>query len=189
MARPRSPDTDQRIFAAAAKLVAEHGYADTALEAVAREAGVGKTTLYRRWPSKPALMAACYAHLVPAGDFGADTGSFAGDLTHLLGHLFRRYRATPAARILAGLIARAQDNPETLTALHGGIIEGRRDIITEAARRALGRGERLQVATPEQANDLVVALVWHRLLTDPNGLDDAYADHIVRTLLAKETSS
>lgn len=186
MSRPRSTEADRAILAASAAVVAARGYAGASIEAIADTAGVGKTTIYRRWPSKPALMAAAYADLVPPDNLHADTGRFAGDVRHLLGALFRRYRETPAARILAGLIADAQDDPETMAALTGGIIDGRRNILASAIERALARGERLVSEHADEVCDLIVALVWHRLLTEPGGLDTAHVERIIRMAGARE---
>ena len=50
--RPRSQEADRAILTAAAELLAERGLAAMSIEEVAARAGVGKTTIYRRWPSK-----------------------------------------------------------------------------------------------------------------------------------------
>ncbi|MGZ4705920.1 MAG: helix-turn-helix domain-containing protein, partial [Acidimicrobiales bacterium] len=49
--RPRSIEVDQAILAAALRMLGEHGFDGLTMEGVASEAGVGKATLYRRWPS------------------------------------------------------------------------------------------------------------------------------------------
>ena len=59
--RPRDPRTDRAILAAALELFVEHGHAGTSIEQVARRAGVGKLTVYRRWQSKDELIAAALA--------------------------------------------------------------------------------------------------------------------------------
>ena len=53
--RPRSQEADRAILTAAAELLAERGLAAMSIEEVAARAGVGKTTIYRRWPSKGLL--------------------------------------------------------------------------------------------------------------------------------------
>lgn len=54
--RPRRTDVDGAVRVATARLVGERGYAGTTLDEIARVAGVAKTTLYRRWPSKADLV-------------------------------------------------------------------------------------------------------------------------------------
>jgi len=54
--RPRNPACDKAIVAAGRAVLAERGFTGTSMDEIARRAGVGKDTLYRRWPSKEALV-------------------------------------------------------------------------------------------------------------------------------------
>ena len=54
--RPRDPSRDGVIRAAILRLLADVGYGALTMDAVASEAGVGKATIYRRWPNKEALL-------------------------------------------------------------------------------------------------------------------------------------
>jgi AcrR family transcriptional regulator len=79
----RSARVRQDVLAAATELLTEAGYDGLSIEAVAGRAGVHKTTVYRRWPTKADLIAdaltARSAQHVPV----PDTGTFAGDLAEL----------------------------------------------------------------------------------------------------------
>jgi len=55
--RPRDPDVDARVVCAARRLLAEKGYEALSFEAIAQATGVGKPTIYRRWPTKAHLAA------------------------------------------------------------------------------------------------------------------------------------
>lgn len=81
--RPRDPSADERIRAAAAELLLEHGVDGTTVDAVAERAGVGKATVYRRWPSKEDLALAAFDCVVEGEIPQPDTGSFVGDLTQI----------------------------------------------------------------------------------------------------------
>jgi len=65
--RPRREGADQEILSVALELLRAHGYRDFNVDDVAERTGIAKTTIYRRWPSKGALVAAAIAPLVPAG--------------------------------------------------------------------------------------------------------------------------
>ena len=56
--RPRS-SVDETVFAATLRTVHELGYTHATVDRIAAAAGVAKTTIYRRWPSKGALITAC----------------------------------------------------------------------------------------------------------------------------------
>ena len=78
--RPRDPETDSKITRAAAELLLLRGFDKTTVDEVAARAGVGKATVYRRWPSKEDLAVAAMETLYSAEFPEPDTGSIRGDL-------------------------------------------------------------------------------------------------------------
>jgi len=66
--RPRRAGADEEILEVTRLLLCEHGYRELNVDVVAERAGVAKTTLYRRWPSKGALVAAAIEPLAPSAD-------------------------------------------------------------------------------------------------------------------------
>src|SRR5271166_3166822 len=61
--RPRSEQAEQAIIEATLDLFAERGFEGVCVEAVAARAGVGKATIYRRWPNKEELLLAAFGSL------------------------------------------------------------------------------------------------------------------------------
>ena len=59
--RPRAEGADEEIRAAALRMLREKGYRELTMDGVAERAGVAKTSVYRRWPTKGALVAAALA--------------------------------------------------------------------------------------------------------------------------------
>jgi len=178
----RSAAKHRKIVLAAISLVAEQGYHATTIEAVAARAEAGKQTIYRWWPSKAALFVEVYGALVPAAELRCDTGSVGDDLRGLLRALFAQYRTTPAARILAGLIAEAQHDPTVRDAVRSGLVLGRRDLLAEPLQRGIERGELPGGFDVDWASEVIVGLIWHRLLTDGE-LSDGFADRMVDHVL------
>jgi AcrR family transcriptional regulator len=78
--RPRDPQTDERIIEAAADLLRKRGFERMTVDEVAARAGVGKATVYRRWPSKDDLAVAAMERLYALEIPHPDTGSIRGDL-------------------------------------------------------------------------------------------------------------
>ncbi|HSE10750.1 MAG TPA: TetR/AcrR family transcriptional regulator [Nocardioidaceae bacterium] len=78
--RPRDPQTDESIIQAAADLLRERGFERMTVDDVAATAGVGKATVYRRWPSKDDLAVAAMERLYSVEMPQPDTGSIRADL-------------------------------------------------------------------------------------------------------------
>ena len=75
--RPRDPGYDKAIHDATLEILTVKGYAGLSIDGVAAKTGVGRPTIYRRWPSKPALVIAALTQsplLTPAHDTGAPAG-------------------------------------------------------------------------------------------------------------------
>src|SRR5690349_25172745 len=82
--RPRSQEADRAILTATVELLAERGLAAMSIEEVAARAGVGKTTIYRRWPSKGLLALDAFVDSFREEQPLPDTGTLRGDLLSAL---------------------------------------------------------------------------------------------------------
>lgn len=84
-ARRLNPELDEVIVAAAAELLVGLSYDAVSIDAIAARAGVGKASIYRRWPSKAALVLdTVRSRQLPLGP-ARDTGSLRGELLALVG--------------------------------------------------------------------------------------------------------
>lgn len=103
--RPRDPAKDAAVLTAARELLVEAGYGGTTVLAVARRAGVGAPTIYRRWPTKEALIEdAAFGH-AEAIPIPAATGDLRADLRGWVA-IFLDWLANPVTRAaLPGLLA------------------------------------------------------------------------------------
>ena len=137
--RPRSPEADRAILEATVALLSEVGYQRLTIEEVAVRAGVSKTTIYRRHPSKIALVAAAAADFRDARVPELDTGSFRGDLLAIGGHAVGMLGSL-WGRVLAGVVSEAADDPEVARML-AAFYEWRRLAYVDMVARAVARGE------------------------------------------------
>ncbi|MDR0343309.1 MAG: TetR/AcrR family transcriptional regulator, partial [Nocardiopsaceae bacterium] len=94
--RPRSEQADRAILTAAADLLAERGLAGMPIEEVAARAGVGKATIYRRWPSRGALALDAFQAEFAGQQRLPDTGTLHGDLLAALRSWVRAVTRTRA---------------------------------------------------------------------------------------------
>ena len=101
--RPRSAEADRAILDAALDAFIEHGYEGMSVEAVAERAGVGKTTIYRRWPSKQDLVVAAMDTLLE-DVHPTSTGDTEADLVTLVGRAHDFITRTKAGEVLPRMI-------------------------------------------------------------------------------------
>src|SRR5207245_11732713 len=109
--RPRSVRTEKAILRAASELVASSGLADMTIEGVADRAGVGKASIYRRWPTKGALAFDAMVDTILATQPTPGTGSLEGDLARVAESWVRLSNARRGGRTVAHFIAEVQSDP------------------------------------------------------------------------------
>lgn len=180
--RPRDERCDVAITAAALALLRERGFPGVTVEAVAARAGVGKATIYRRWPSREALVADVLRSVtselavVDTGDLRADLKRFARALArHLAEHL--------GGGLLPALVASAVADPE-VRALLQRLAAERRTGPVALVRRAVARGELRPGTDPEVLVDLIAGPLFYRLLISGGSLSPRAVDRLVDTVLA-----
>jgi|SRR6185437_7064795 AcrR family transcriptional regulator len=110
--RPRDPQKDEDVLTATRALLAEVGYQRTTIVAVARRAGVGAPTIYRRWPRREALIEdAAFGHIQPA-PLPVATGNLRADLKAWV-EIFLAQLADPVTRAaVPGLLLAWQHDEE-----------------------------------------------------------------------------
>ena len=158
--RPRSEEAHQAILDATLVLLSQVGFSALTVEGVASKAGVGKATIYRRWPSKLPLVVEAFGRLPAMTD--VDTGTLEGDLTTMLRNYLELFVATPLATVLPSLAAERVHNPE-LGELMDPLMSGRRQPLRDAMERAIARGELGADFDVELASDLIVGPIAVRL--------------------------
>ncbi len=162
--RPRSADADEAILTATLGVLLEEGFRGLSVEAVRQRAGVGKATIYRRFPDKDALVRAAIETLHRGFEEPPDTGSFVGDLELIWQ---QGYAADPRVTSFAPrLLAEAANDPEMHAIFRSALIEPRRAYVGEVLRRAIERGELRDDIDLDVMIDLVAGPYIYRLLID-----------------------
>jgi AcrR family transcriptional regulator len=139
--RPRSERAAKAIIEATLDLLAEEGgVAGVSIEAVAARAGVGKTTIYRRWPNKEALIIDALAALkepfpAPVGDSVRD------DLVAIARAFLTNTTDNRHLDWYWSLMGGASRYPELIARFTREVVEPRRDVIRQVLRRGIGSGE------------------------------------------------
>jgi AcrR family transcriptional regulator len=145
------------------------------MDAIAARAGVGKTTIYRRWPSKEALLADALHELATPPPPVADESLY--ELLHAYLVEQERELGDPrVARILPGLLGELESSPEFADAWVERVVRPRRRAIVEVLQGALQRGELRAGVDPDVVADLLLGPPFLRFLF-PLGLPDVPPDY------------
>ncbi len=172
--RPRSAEAHQAILTATVELLAEQGLRGLSIEAVAARAGVGKTTIYRRWDSKDELVADAAA-MVPPPHLPPDQGSLIGDLGAIAAVQQARLESTQLPRLLPRVLSDSADDPELHALIVERAVQPLRAMIGEVVRRAIERGELRPDLDVEATVDVLHALPVYRILIHGGDLQRALA--------------
>jgi len=191
--RPRDSDADGRILQAARHALLTAGYAGLAIDEVAQHAGVAKTTLYRRWPTKDHLAIAVYADMLDRDVPVTDTGDVRADLSAYLKqiaaalHNVRRagrpaHDTDPSAGIVAELVAAAARHADVGQAMRG-LYARRIRLAIELVERATDRGELRSGTDPVLLLDQLAGALYYRVLITGAPVDDSYLERLVSAAL------
>jgi AcrR family transcriptional regulator len=151
--RPRSEEAHKAILDATLDLLIEVGFSALTVEGVASRAGVGKATIYRRWPSKLPLVVEAFGQLPGFED--VDTGDLAEDLKKMIRSYIQVFNSTPLSAVLPSLAGERAHDPE-LSKLFDPVSVGRRRPLMAAFERAVARGDLPEDIDVELAADMVV---------------------------------
>ena len=178
--RPRSDRIHEAILDATLALLRETGFSGLAIEGVATRAGVGKSTIYRRWTSKVPLVIEAMQRLpeIPT----PDTGSIADDLTEVLRSSIDVLRSTPLAHVLPSLVGERNRDPELSLALDGFVAERRRPLL-RMLERAVERGALPPDADLELGVDLILGPFVVRLFFTAGRVDPDLVQPIVDAVI------
>jgi AcrR family transcriptional regulator len=169
------------ILEAVLDLVARNGLTHLSMDAVAAKAGVSKATIYRRWPSKEALVVDAWRTLIAPADT-PDTGSLRGDVEAILGTLLDKV-GDPGFDVLSQVMAAARTDRALADALREYVATRRRPL-RAVLERAVARGELAQDLELDVVQDALVGPLFYRLLLSHGPLDREVARNVIDVVLA-----
>jgi AcrR family transcriptional regulator len=186
----RGEGARQRMLQAALHVLERHGLPGFTMEAVARQAGASKATVYRHWSTAGALMidamdATFRPFPVP------DTGRVETDVAELLNAFVAMLEHTPFPRLLAAFIDAAERDP-TLATLHADLTRRRREPLLLVLNRARERGDLPGHLDPELTTDLLTSPFFYRRFVAhqpiPRSLVSDVIGHVFGTLIQQAGS-
>jgi len=189
---PRRPHTGRRrndaaqaaILDATFRLLSGPGTEALTIDAIAAEAGVGRQTIYRWWPSKGAVVADALARHAQAVVPGRDTGSFTGDLAAFFTDSFAGLEGEVLADRLRQIVAEAQHDEHVARVL-ADFTAVRRAALRALLERGRSAGKLAADADLDMLVDMAYGVLYYRLLVRHAPLDEKAA----RSLAAELTRS
>ncbi|MEV7086730.1 TetR/AcrR family transcriptional regulator [Streptomyces sp. NPDC093085] len=175
----------ERAILEAAVALLEEGIPLSALsiERIARTAGVGKATIYRRWPGKEALFLDLLREFEPPDPELPGT-SARDDLWTLLESVRRRGLAQRSSVILHNVIVEMKSHPTLWEEYHRTVVAPRREATLAVVRRGIADGEFRADLEPELINDLLVGpMLMHTVHRPGAPLPDDLAERILAAAL------
>ncbi|MGW0517792.1 TetR/AcrR family transcriptional regulator [Crossiella sp. NPDC003009] len=176
------PRQAEAIFTAVLELLAEHGYDGLTVEGVAARSGVHKTTIYRWWADKDALLGAALLNSALLELPVPDTGTLRGDLLALTRHVLRLLTTEPSASVVTAALAAA--GRPVLARLAHEFFADRFDRELVLFERAVARGELPADTDAKLVVDLLAGAVWTRVLLRQERPPADYAAQAVDLVLA-----
>ncbi|MFD4654228.1 TetR/AcrR family transcriptional regulator [Kitasatospora sp. NPDC058444] len=171
--RPRSEAAEQAIYTAVEDLLAGGTtLSELTVEGIATAAGVGKATIYRRWPNKEALLVDVVGRLEeplpePTGNGARD------DLIAMIDYMRRRGLAKRTRWLLKAALGQMHSLPELHSAYRERVIKPRRDAGLDLVRRAIDEGVLRSDLDVDLLGDLLMGPILYRsILWDDSDLED-----------------
>lgn len=171
--RPRSEEARAAILVTTWQLLQTTPLKKLSIEAIAREAGVGKTTIYRWWPSKAAVAVDAFIAQVEAVLPFPDTETVAESLVLQVQQVVKAFQGD-VGRIVAGIVAEGQDDPEALASFRDRFLNPRRDVARQVIQQGIDSGEFDASLDPNMAMDILYGPIYYRLLLQHLPLDSEF---------------
>ncbi len=182
--RPRSEAVERAIMEGILKLL-EDGVplAELSIERIARTAGVGKATIYRRWSGKEELFVDVVRAAEPPDPELPGT-SVRDDVVALLEQLRRRGLMTRSSALMHNVIAQMKSTPKIWDAYHSIVVEPRRRKQHAILRRGQENGELRTDIEVDVMNDIIFGPMLVRAVMRPDAdLPEGLAEQMVDALL------
>src|SRR5262252_10359068 len=169
--RPRNPVVNQAILQAALELFVEHGVAGASIEKIARRAGVAKTSVYRRWPSREALLAQAVEAARNSTGYTVDLVDRTApqDFVKLLVEACEVVGRPEIRKLMARLIGSIPDYPKLIEVYRETYYLPRRLAFVRALERLQAAGLLARNTDLETLADMLSGALMYHLLMPPVG--------------------
>lgn len=185
---PRVERSRRVILEAALAELGQRGYGAFAIESVAARAGVGKSTIYRHWPGKLALISDAFQTLNVQPAARDEGGTPRERVTRLMYHLAEGAIDSPFAACVPALVDAAERDPEVRRFFHAYNNQRRRRLV-EVIAEGIAAGDFPATLDPEIAALALVGPIFYRRLMTHQPFDPPCVDTLIDTVLGSALRS
>jgi AcrR family transcriptional regulator len=178
--RPRDENAERAILTTTYDHLIQYGYSRMSIEGIAAAAGVGKTTIYRRFANKQELAAAAIIHAEPVEQL-TETNNTRAALTEIFSLLTVAMFEHGAVRVIGSLLAEEINDPGLLATFRERVIGPRRKIIRGILEHGIATGQIRTDTDIDITIDMFLGSVIGRYLAGVPD-DPAWADNVMASL-------
>lgn len=176
--RPRSEKSMQAILDTTNKMLLMTSVRDISIESVAKKAGVGKTTIYRWWPNKVALVLDAISG--PMASLPAPvSGAKPKDLLEKQLERFARICRGRGGKIIAEVYAESQGHTETQALFFEKFMLQHEEILASILDQGKASGDFRSTLNTALTVDMIYGAFFYQLMSNPNPLDQNFANEII----------
>jgi len=180
--RPRDEQIHRIILTTALHLAFEIGFRNLSIEAIAAKAGVGKTTIYRRWPNKGAVVMEAFLSIVGPRTSFPLTDRAIESIRLQMRTQVKAFRGK-YGKMIRSLVGDGQFDPDVLEAFRQRWILPRRQLARNTIELAMQQGDLRPDLDVDTVIDTLYAPIYYRLLFEIGPLSDAYADGLYESVI------
>lgn len=171
--RPRSEASRTAILDSTRRLMTHMSVRDLSIEAIAKKAGVGKTTIYRWWPNKVAVVIEAFADQLDMHSLSSGNETASENMIRMIERLMRQLRGKNG-KIIADILAEAQSDAKVLAQFNEFYMDSRRNSLYQTILRGQQDGDFNPNIDPVIAIDLILGPIFMRLMNGEAALDDQF---------------
>jgi AcrR family transcriptional regulator len=180
---PRVLVSRERVLTATLDLLMETGLSELTIDEVSRRSGVAKTTIYRHWANRSALVIDACSRMTDGEQAPPDTGSLEGDLSAILTNIADLLGTARWSSILPSIVDAAEHDPE-FAGIHSSIQRGHAAPLRAALDRAALSGEIPSTADRSAIAAALLGPLFYRRWFSREHIDAEFVNLVIRSAIA-----
>lgn len=177
---PRVLVSRERVLTTTLDLLTEAGLDELTIDDISRRSGVAKTTIYRHWPNRSALVIDACKRMTDGDEAPPETGSLEGDVRAILTNIAELLGTARWSSIVPSIVDVAEHDP-AFADIHSRIQRRHAAPLRTALDRAARRGEIPSTADRDAIAAALLGPLFYRRWFSREPIDAKFLDMVIRT--------